>query len=321
MKISKNNLIIKLISLYSVVKSLKNSDTITDEESKEKYLKKEEEIKKYFDKEIGDKYSFMPNVEKYLKNYLLESSSQNYLKEEISKNLKLFNKYIENVKKIQKLLYFYKVNSEFIEELHNIKENIKSSKFLIKPLRENQKYYDNYINILFSLDERLYLNQIESLLNKNIFIYFNNESRCFEEILDNNDILPVILILSKQVFSKKDIMIKEYYKLAFKYICYYLKEINCLFSAFDIDDFCIDPLEGLKLFDIKNIEILDKEAKKILRCDNCHNQLEYYFDDFFSSQALSQDSQFKCPHCNKIYTFSNLKRIYEKNTYNSYENI
>lgn len=119
--------------------------------------------------------------------------------------------------------------------------------------------------------------------------------------------------------SKLEIFGKPILKLAFKIIILRCLELKCLFSAFDINEFWFNPLEGLKLWEVSSIEYYGNKIHHILRCDDCHEEVEYYFESFFKSSSVRQESEFVCPNCGKHYTYSQLKRIYEKNLAKAYK--
>lgn len=119
--------------------------------------------------------------------------------------------------------------------------------------------------------------------------------------------------------SKLEIFGKPILKLAFKIIILRCLELKCLFSAFDINEFWFNPLEGLKLWEVSSIENYGNKIHHILRCDDCHEEVEYYFENFFKSSSVRQESEFVCPKCGKHYTYSQLIRIYEKNLAKAYK--
>lgn len=123
----------------------------------------------------------------------------------------------------------------------------------------------------------------------------------------------------KAASSKIEIFGKFNLKLAFKIIILRCLELKCLFTAFDINEFWFNPLKGLKLWEVSSIKDHRDNIHHILRCDDCHEEVQYYFENFFKSSSTRQESEFICPNCGKHYTYSQLKRIYEKNLAKAYK--
>lgn len=111
---------------------------------------------------------------------------------------------------------------------------------------------------------------------------------------------------------------RSYYKLAFKIIFLKLLQAHHICKAFSIKDFYFLPLDGLQLYHCENL-VYWQNSHHILRCDNCHEQVEYYFENFFSSSSETQESEFICPNCGEHYTYSKLEEIYKKNCEKAYK--
>ena len=175
-------------------------------------------------------------------------------------------------------------------------------------LKEEQ----NLINLLPDMIMRL---QYFNTLKKGDFFSIHSSL-----IPRNNPAMRDILQTEHKANSSKiEIFRKPILKLAFKIIILRCLELECLFTAFDINEFWFNPLKGLKLWEVSSIEDYGNKIHHILRCDDCHEEVEYYFESFFKSSSVRQESEFVCPNCGKHYTYSQLKRIYEKNLAKAYK--
>lgn len=178
--------------------------------------------------------------------------------------------------------------SEFLEEEHNL------------------------INLLPDMIIRL---QYFNTLKKGDFFSIHSSL-----IPRNNPAMRDILQTEHKASSSKiEIFRNPILKLAFKIIILRCLELEYLFTAFDINEFWFNPLEGLKLWEVSSIEDYGNKIHHILRCDDCHEEVEYYFENFFKSSSVRQESEFVCPKCGKHYTYSQLVRIYEKNLAKAYK--
>lgn len=174
-------------------------------------------------------------------------------------------------------------------------------------------------NLQLSFEERREIEQYSAIIYQKIYQNLFVDSNYSEKYrtVDFFTLFEVNYDFKK--LNKKEFCQKEYFKIAFKNILSSCEEVGIIFKKYDLDDFYINGLAGLTLFQYDNLENWEEKITHILRCDNCHNQVKHDIESYLTSSTRSQEATFKCPNCGKTYTYSDLIRIYQKNCYNSYK--
>lgn len=200
---------------------------------------------------------------------------------------------------------------------------------IVKKILDLNKY-----KLILNLEELLELKQYYSILTNDLYFnffiddyakefydsYFKTNYFLSECIQDSNRKRKYVSLLKNEdlninPLNKKEVFMKEYYQIAFKHIVIHCMKLGYIFIKYDLDDFFINGVNGLALFQYENIKIL---SSNILRCDDCHHQVDPDFEPYLTSSARSQESSFKCPNCGRTYKYSDLMRIFFKNCHNSY---
>lgn len=173
-------------------------------------------------------------------------------------------------------------------------------------------------NFQLSFEEKREINQYSAIISQKIYCNYFVCCNSFDKhrITDIFDLKEIDCELHK--LNKKEFCQKEYFKIAFKHVLNSCEKIGIILKKYDLDDFYIDILSGLTLFQYDNLENWEDKITHILRCDDCHNQVKHDCDNYLTSNVRSQEATFKCPNCGRTYTYSELVRIYEKNCHNSY---
>lgn len=247
-------------------------------------------------------YSSDEELEKY--SFILKSN--NFY-------VKLFkNRIIELAKKAKLTISNKEVSIAIVK---NILDLVESSQIIltVEELLELKQYYSILANNLyynFFIDVKT-MQLYNDYLENDYFLFDNRKFNQYIPLFINED-------LSIDPINKKEVFIKKYYQIAFKYIVNHCIKTGYIFTKYDLDDFFINGVNGLALFQYENIEKWGDKITHILRCDDCHQQVEPEFELYLTSNARSQEASFKCPNCGKTYTYSNLLKIYERNCYNSY---
>lgn len=223
--------------------------------------------------------------------------------------------------------YFSQESKKLLEELEVYNNK---NKILIKKIQSisNEKNVEDYFltyyqnkqdfvkleNGIFVINDEGYLNltsdeiaeikQLQALNNLEIFTFPSSTSTT---------------TLYKKDYTKRALFLKRYYKFAFQLIIQKFCEIGFIFAQYNIKNFCINQQKGLMLWEHSDMRFYSNTIKHILRCDKCYKEVEYYFENFFSSSSEAQESEFICPNCGEHYTYSKLKEIYEKNCEKSYK--
>lgn len=272
-----------------------------------------------------------------------------YMKDAVEKTLEELDKPYNNEKieiSLIKLDNFSSHNPMVTKKFNEVKIQFEEAKDLTSYLiRKNKNKSTNLTSLIKK--------EFETLTSNYASLSFDNLSELLEEEHNLINLLPDMIIrlqhfntLKKGDFfsihsslvprnnpaiqdilqtehkansSKIEIFGKFNLKLAFKIIILRCLELGCLFTAFDINEFWFNPLKGLKLWEVSSIEYYGNKIHHILRCDDCYEEVEYYFENFFKSSSTRQESEFICPKCGKHYTYSQLVRIYEKNLAKTYK--
>ena len=331
-KLPKNELLIRLATLWFLNKSYKKNENedyyLSFQEMNKKYqLKKEQYIKimsrnpKNLEKRINkiiDK-SYLENYNSYynseFKNIQESLSMYSVQKKELNSMIKVYNLNLSS--ELSKWLETFIKDKDTLVCLKKIKNYLTTSRSSIetKNIFIQEKDIRNYLNesyylieispkkeIFFKISDILELNQLNLLLSNNI-IYLQ------DSVYDLSYTISI---------TKKELFMRSYYKLAFKIIFLKLLQAHHICKAFSIKDFYFLPLDGLQLYHCENL-VYWQNSHHILRCDNCHEQVEYYFENFFSSSSETQESEFICPNCGEHYTYSKLEEIYKKNCEKAYK--
>lgn len=223
--------------------------------------------------------------------------------------------------------YFSQESKKLLEELEVYNNK---NKILIKMIQSisNKKNVEDYFltyyqnkqdfvkleNGIFVINDEGYLNltsdeiaeikQLQALNNLEIFTFPSFTSTT---------------TLYKKDYTKRTLFLKRYYKFAFQLIIQKFCEIGFIFAQYNIKNFCINQQKGLMLWEHSDMMFYNNKIKHILRCDKCYEQVEYYFERFFSSSSEAQESEFICPNCREHYTYSKLEEIYKKNCKKAYK--
>lgn len=250
-----------------------------------------------------------------------------YFKEIVPYFMLLFNK-INNYNSCYYSLYLdqtISISCEFESAVNEL-----AAEFRIKASEEDKTPTKTILNTLSSkpnfylpFEKKREIEQYISILEKKIFMnpFINHEiSELNSEAKEVTNIycLTEINNFNFSKLNKKEVFTKKYFKIAFKYIVNKSITVGVIFKKYDLDDFFINGLAGLTLFQYDNLEYWGEKISHILRCDNCHQQVIPYLESYLTSSARSQESSFKCPNCGRTYTYSALLRIYKRNCYNSY---
>lgn len=277
---------------------------------------------------------FFSFFKKFNKNFIFDITKipnyhykVHYFKEVVPYFMLLFNK-INNYNNCYYSLYLNQtisISCEFESAVNEL-----AAEFRIKASEEDKAPTKTILNILASkpnfylpFEKKREIEQYIAILEKKIFMnpFINHEiSELNSEAKEVTNIycLTEINNFNFSKLNKKEVFTKKYFKIAFKYIVNKSITVGIIFKKYDLDDFFINGLAGLTLFQYDNLEYWGEKISHILRCDNCHNQVKYDIDSYLTSSARSQESIFKCPNCGRTYTYSALLRIYKRNCYNSY---
>lgn len=305
--LKKNMLLVQLVTLCSLDNSRKKNKMedwkLSSQETDQKYRLKEQQFIEIFSRSPE---KLEEKIKKARNTYYLDDS-------QLNRRLKNIKEWLEKYQETKKNIDFMvkKYNSHLSDELLSWKENLITTKGKLISFKE----------LKHNLNEEKF--SLEALKEKEIFLKFSDilELKQLNSLLNNNIIYlqdgkyDLSYIIS---ITKKEIFMRSYYKLAFKIIFLKLLQAHYICKNFSIKDFYFLPLEGLRLYHCENLVYLEK-PHHILRCDNCHKQVEYYFERFFSSSSEAQESEFICPNCGEHYTYSKLKEIYEKNCKKAYK--
>lgn len=329
----KNNLLIQLVTLKFLDESLRKNKmedfNLPLQEKNKKYELKEKEYIKEITKSAERLEEKVEKVKSL--DYLENSDFKNKLYE-IKNNLDKYHR-----KKEEIAFMIYKYNSTLSKELSNWFNNFIESKNISIQLEKTNIYSTkakDLVDFIKEKDSYNYIQEKKDYLEGNLYSieippkkYILLKTSDILELKQLNSLLRNDIVYSQEnkydlsytiSITKKEIFMRSYYKLAFKIIFLKLLQAHYICKFFSIKDFYFLPLEGLRLYHCENL-VHWQNSHHILRCDNCHEQVEYSFERFFSSSSETQESEFICPKCGEHYTYSKLEEIYKKNCEKAYK--